>query len=370
MKLINIMFLMLALLVSCSQNKDSKNAGDADNEMRYSKLLRMYSPEAGVTVAEVVDPWDSTRVAGKYVLLEEGKKAPDGFADATAISVPVKNIVAFSSVHAAALDELGHIDVVKGVADASYFKLKPIVDGLASGKVVDIGLPSSPSAEKVIDLDPQGIVLNLYEGMDISAVEKVGVPLIKFAENMEQSPLGRAEWIKLLGALTGEKEKADSIFASVEKRYEALCTEGKRITKKPKVLADNMYNGVWYISGGGSYQAHMIADAGGIWPWRDDTSTGSLNLSYEQVLDKAEDADIWMIKGFDPKMTRKSLIASDPRYAHFAAVDNGGVWYCDSSTSDIFESTPFHPDLLLAEYIAIFTGDISKTRYFKPIDRE
>ena len=55
-----------------------------------------------------------------------------------------------------------------------------------------------------------------------------------------------------------------------------------------------MYQGVWYLPGGASYQAKIIEDAGGKYIWADDKSAGSLNLSYEEVLAKAHNADIWL----------------------------------------------------------------------------
>lgn len=361
------LLMFLLVLTACGNKNGGTARPSGENEMKYSRLLRLSSPEEGVTVAEVINPWDTTKLIGHYVFLEEGKVVPQGLDEADAIRVPVKNVVAYTSVHVGALDELGHIDAVKGVADAMYFKLPKIREGLKSGAVADVGASASPSVEKIIGLNPEAIILNLYEGQDIGTVEKSGVPIIRFVENMEQSALGRAEWIKLLGVLTGERMRADSIFTSVEKNYAALREKGKSLPRHPKVLADNMYNGVWYVAGGKSYTAGMIADAGGEWPWREDNSTGSLNLSYEQVLDRAADADIWIIKGLDPTMTRSSLLSADPRYAHFAAVDKGGVWYCCSTETDIYEATPFHPDVLLAEYIAIFSGDKEKTKYFKPI---
>lgn len=359
---------VIILLTACTGKSGKGSVPSGKNEMKYSSLLRM-SSDGEVTVAEVVNPWDTAKLLTRYILVPEGKENPQGGKDDIVLTVPLKSLVVNTSVHAGAISELGRADIIRGVADAQFFKLPEITEGLKSGKVTDVGAAASPSAEKILSVDPQGILLNVYEGMDIKGIEKLGVPLLKFAENMEQSPLGRAEWIKLIGALTGERAKADSIFAAVESNYKSLAEMGKKLDKHPTVLLENMYEGVWYIAGGRSYTARMIADAGGKYLWGDDTSTGSLNLSYEQVLDRAKDADIWLLKLFGQQLDRASLLKMDPRYGQFSAVDKGGVWYSDTKATDLFEKTPFHPDLLLADYIAVFSGHPEQTHYFKPMQR-
>lgn len=339
-----------------------------DNRLSDAKTLRMYPVGENVTVAEVVSPTDSAKTVAKYYLVKRGTEKPS-VTDGEVIEVPLQKAVVYSSVHASALDELGAAPIIKGVADASYFTLPFVKEGLAKGSIADLGATSAPSAEKIIDLSPDAIILNIYDGMDTRSIEKLGIPIIRMSENEEQTPLGRAEWLKFLGALTDRTQMADSIFNGVKQRYAAAMKETAGRKSRPTVFADNIYQGVWYVAGGGSYTARMYADAGAIYPWSDDKSTGSLNLSFEQVLDRARDADFWILKVFGQKLTRESLLAMDPRYKHFSAVDKGGVYYCDTSAAPIFDETPFHPDLLLREYINIFNRNDDRLRYFRPMGK-
>ena len=364
-----ILIASMFLAVACTGNKSGKAGTDNDNNvMQYAKMLRMYDHD-GYTLAEILSPQDSTKVTSRFILLPEGAEKPAANNATQVITVPLKSAIVYSSVHAAAMNELGQSGCIKGVADASYFKLPFVLNGIDNGTITDIGSSTSPSTEKIIDLNPQAIIVNQYEGADLKGIDRLGIPVIQMAENLENTPLGRAEWIKFIGALTGERAKADSIFAAVEKHYTDLRGQAAVSSNRPKVLTENMYQGVWYVPGGARYKARMIADAGGIYPWADDKSAGSLNLSFEQVLDRAQDADYWLLQVFGEELSRTALLKMDSRYASFQAVDKGGVYYCDTQATFIFEETPFHPDRLLEDYIAIFSGKTGSLHYFKPMTR-
>lgn len=362
-----ISLLTLILLTGCTHpSHTTRKSSEQKNELKYAKRLRMYS-DNGYTVAEILGEGNSPKVETTYILLPEKVSAPTSDPNVTVIPTPVHKALVYTSVHAAGLDELGKIHVIGGVADAEYFKLPAIRAGLDSGAIRDVGSSSSPSAEKIIELAPQVIMVNQYQGADYTAIDKVGIPLIKMAENLEETPLGRAEWIKLLGALVGERKKADSIFNAVESRYLELKQKGTELAGHPVVMTETMYEGVWNVPGGESYQAHLIADAGGRYPWADRKKSGSIPLSYEQVLEKAADADIWLMNIYGLSLTVDDLLKMDNRYRHFAPVNKQQVWYCDTAVKPLFEETPFHPDILLADYIAIFSGQPDNLSYYQRI---
>lgn len=71
----------------------------------------------------------------------------------------------------------------------------------------------SPDIERIIELQPDGIMLSPYESSGgYGQLGKLGIPLIECADYMETSPLGRAEWMKFYGILIGKKALADSLF--------------------------------------------------------------------------------------------------------------------------------------------------------------
>lgn len=351
--------LMAAVIItttpSCRGTGGGRNDSDTvgNNLMRHSRLLRLYDVSDSVSVAEIVNPWDTTKLTGRYILKPRSVRFDCGQGDII-VPVPVVNVVAYSSVHAGALEELGAIDAVKGVVDSRYFKIAAIRDGLADGAVEDMGAASSPSVERLVAMKPDAILLSLYEGMDVTGIDRLGLTLVQLVDNMEQTPLGRAEWIRLLGRLVGKGAHADSLFHKIEKEYNELKEEGIQLRNKPRVMTDNIYQGIWYVPGGASYQARMIADAGGEYVFADDRSAGSLNLSYEEVLGKARDADIWILRVFGKDVTRDMLLAEDPRYRHFNPFKSGEIYYSDTESSRLYEDFPFHPERLLKDYILMF----------------
>lgn len=382
MKHLSLLFSLLVCLTLSGCNKSTHNAGHQENDgvIKYSRLLKVVR-EADCTVVEIRTTPEASKPVARYALVKRdstlteerlSQLSTDGV-EAQPIGVPVKNMVVYSSVYAGPLKELGQINVVKGVADAEYFKLTEIKQGLSAGTITDVGSSSSPSVETIVEMGAEAVMLTLYEGMDAPDPKAGKAVTIKMADTLEDTPLGRAEWIRFLGMLTGTETEADSIFSKVEKQYTALAEQGRNAPVKPKVMVENMYQGVWSVPGGASYAACMLADAGADYPWSDVKKNGSLPLSYEEVYARCADADFWFLKVYDTELTRQKLTEMDKRYEAFECVSapkgNGGVYYSNTKTSYLFEEFPFHPELMLADYLGILHPELpgaAKTlRYFK-----
>lgn len=88
------------------------------------------------------------------------------------------------------------------------------------------------------------------------------------------------------------------------------------------------------------------------------------------MLAKAADADIWLIKMFDQDLNLSTLEAMDSRYMLFNPAKSGGIWAVNTAKVPFYEETPFHPDLLLKDYIGIFHPDLIPgytPRYFNRV---
>lgn len=325
------------------------------------------------TAIDIKNPWKDGTTLQRYILVPRDAEMPNNLPEGSVVRTPIKRALVYSGVHANVFKELGHIESVKGVCDAQYFTLQEIIEGVENGSVMNAGSSMAPSKEIIIALNPDAIILSPYQNSDYSELEKLGIPIIQCADYMESTPLGRAEWIKLFGELLDETEKADSIYNNVMSNYAELKQSAAAETKKPKILSENIINGTWYVPGGNSYMAQLFADAGGAYAWSDIKTTGSIPLDMPQVLEKAHDADIWLIKSFDPTLSYAKLKADNALNAEFKAFKEQHIYFCNTAATTFFQDFPFHPEVLLKEYIAIFHPQLLPdytTGYFQPLINE
>lgn len=367
--IITLILASASLLLSCGTHSDS-SAALGDTVTTHARLLLLVDHGKDYTVAKIRNPWDTSRVMATYILV------PRSFPDdsiaqlpvGTVVRTPLESSLVYSGVHGGVIDELSAAGAITAVADGQYFSNPTIRKGIDSGAITDVGNSMSPSMEKIVALKPEAILTSPFQNADHGAIEAINTPIIEMADYMEQTPLGRAEWIKFIGRLYGQTAKADSIFNAVADEYTALANAVSDAKVRPTVLTEQTYQGVWSVPGGDSYMARMLADAAVEYPWSNTRTTGSLQLDPAQVLEKARHADYWLIRYFGP-MTMESLKADQPLNSRFDAFENRRVYVCDTSTSPLFDEFPFHPERLLLDYVAIFHPELSigtgRLRYFK-----
>lgn len=352
-------------LVSCSSINETP-AGV--NIMEESELLALYERNGFDEV--IICNRRGDEVAHYALVYEKDTSKLDIPAGCKILHVPIQNFVIDSEVYAGALEELEAVENIKGMFDGEYATSPQVKKKLAEAEINNLGPSQTPDAEQLVKLGAEAVLLSYFDGMQTGSIDKTGVPIVKMYDLQEESPLGRAEWIRLIGRLVNKSEKSDSIFNNVKKTYSSLKEKYKRQDgdKHPKILTEIMYEGVWNVAGGKSYQAKMIAEAGGDYFFNDDKSAVTLMLPPEKVLEKGADADIWIIRYFGNAEELKQVLNSDPVYKEFKAFKNGNVYFSDTSESGIFREFPFHPELLLKDYIGIFNnGNEDSLRYFKKI---
>jgi len=365
--LISLLVLLLPVFSACGTSSTGGDAAGGDTVTNRAGLLTLVDFD-GYSVATVKNPWDTARVLAKYLLVPRDMSAdsvamlPKG----TVVKVPLDRSLVYSSVHGGAIVELGCTDRIAAVADGQYFSLPAIRNGLKDGNIKDVGNSMSPSVEMIVELNPDAILTSPYNNSGHGAIESLGIPVVEMADYMEATPLGRAEWIKLLGRLYGKAAESDSVYAAVERSYHALAASLASVTDKPVVITEQPVNGVWALPGGKSYAATLLRDAGGAYPWASDDSAGSIEQDPAAVLDRAESADFWFIRSFGP-LTAGGLQSNFPLASKFKAMTVGGVYVCDTSASPLFDEFPFHPERLLMDYAVIMHPSLfpgATPRYF------
>jgi iron complex transport system substrate-binding protein len=318
-------------------------------------------------VVTVKTPWQGAEKLLKYVLVQCGTPAPKDVTDATAtINVPVKTIVAMSTSFFPHFVTQGVVDRLVAVDSILYTSTPDILKRFDDKKIVEIGGGSSGqdvNVEKLVDLNPDLVMTQRFDASDKSypAIQEAGLPVVINADFLDTSPLGVAEWGKYISLYFNTEGKAEEAFKGVETRYHDLAKKVADAKEKPTVFAGTPYQGTWYMPGGKSYLATLIRDAGGAYLWADDTSTGSLSLSFENVYDKAADADYWVNVIF--WNTLDDAKAADERFIDFKAYKQDNIYSNNARAngnggSDYYESGYANPDVILADLATIFHPDM------------
>lgn len=366
-----LLFIWFAFwMVACSPSGKHSSASEAlsSDTIRYARGFTVQHFDAYTSV-EVRDPWDSTRLLQRYLLVERDKEVPANLPKGTIVRVPVQNVVVYTSVHAAIIDQLGDIDKVIGVCEPRYMDTPSIQEGLRAGRIADMGEATAPNVEKMIDMGAELVIVSPFQNSSYGPVEKLGIPIVEGADYMESLPLGRTEWLRFYGLLFGKEQKADSIFRTTEQNYLALKELIKADTKRPTVISEKRFGSSWFMPAGDSYIANIYKDAGADYLFADLPGAGSTPLAFETVLDKAIHADLWLIKYNQAKdMTYTDLRTEYTPYENFDAFKNRRIYSCNTGIVPYYEEFPMHPEYLLKDLIWVFHPELLPDytpRYYK-----
>ena len=359
--------------VGCSNKPASDHSVTYESPIvvEYAQGFRMAQGD-GYCRIDIVNPWDTTTLLRTYLLVDTHAPLPQHMPEGIVVRTPLNNSLVFSSVHCSLLAELHCLDAIGGICDSEYNYIEELNNRLQNGTLTDAGNSVSPDIEQIIDLNPDAILLSPFENLRHERLEKTGIPIIECADYMETSPLGRAEWMRLIGRLYGCESLADSLFESIKEEYLSTAQKVATVQEKPSVITERRIGQVWYVPGGKSYMASLLNDAGAEYPWSDNSNTGSIALSFENVLEHGQDADFWLIKyNATQNLSYNDLRQEYTPNSRFKAFEQRHIYGCNTQYMRYYEETPFHPERLLQDLGAIFHPSLfpeHKPYYFLPLD--
>lgn len=313
----------------------------------------------------IANPWKKGTLLHTYTFTDSLPTDYSFNRNVNTVHIPLKRAVVMTNSLAHLMVELGVEDCIAGVCEPEYISDTLIRARLADGTIVDCGNSMYPTIEKIMSLHPDAIMVSPFEGTGYGQLEKLGIPLLECADYMETSPLARAEWIRFYGRLFGAAATADSLYGQVSHDYNSLKEIASKTVMRPKVMLDTRSGSAWYVAGGGSTIGRMIADAGAEYLFADNDGSGSVPLSFETVFEKAQDADVWLLKNSSSIPLTYNLLESDFKsYASFKPFRERNIWVCDVNQVPYFELSSFHPEMLLSDFISIFHPETSSGRHF------
>lgn len=359
-----IFLIVLVNFVSCKKNEHSTTTSDTSqkNEIEYSTNLSIYKYKS-FSIVKISNPWPDANKDFTYILKEKNATIPDSLSKYTSITIPLQSIVVTSTTNIPFIEMLNEERKLLGFPHTDYISSQKTRQLIDEGIVKNVGQNERLDIEKLIDLAPEVIVAFGIDNNNpmIANLEKSGLKVLIQADWMEQSPLGKAEWIKLYAALFGKEKEGKKLFDAIVKNYNNALKLVANQKAEATVLYGSMYQNQWFVAKGNSWAAQFMKDAKSNYLWANTEGSGSLGLPFEKILEKAKTAQVWIATGSFKNL--KELGNSNPHYNQFNAFTRKNVYTFESKLGATggtiyYELAPSRPDLVLKDYIKIFHPEL------------
>lgn len=368
----NIVFLFFAaIFFSCSEKPQSTSGIKKqelfstlkkDTSVKYAKRFAVYENKT-CKVLYLFGRVNINDTSATYILLKDTSVKVQESENTFVLEKGCHKIASLSSVYTSMLCGLGEINHIAAIENIDYYTNPEVLYKYEKMALPELAKNPEMDVEKTILLDPDIVfTFGMGEGKGVNEkILRAKIPVVVTVDHLEESPLARAEWIKFFACFVNKEAKADSVFSGVEKEYFALKDLAATAKTHPKVLTEIKYGEIWYVPGGKSFAATFIHDAGGDYPWASDKNTGSLHLSFEDVLVKAGDAEFWL--NLSLLKSKEELKAAEARYSEFKVFKLGNLYNNTKNTnakgySDYWETGIMYPNRVLSDLILIFHPEL------------
>lgn len=351
--------LSLLLLSSCRLPRHQETVFIEPRPLVTNATLLEIEPLGEASACRIRNPWQPEKWLAKYLLLpadtmllptDSAAVLRKRYPDHTPLSIPLCRMTLTNGCHVYLMNQLNAMDCVAAMCDARYVRVPELRKRIKAGLIRDAGTATAPNIEMLLAAHTDAIWIPPFENTGAGAFERFNVPVIYCADYLEPHPLSRAEWMKFYGRLVGRAHSADSLFLCVKTHYRNISDLVKIDDPKPTVLSEYSTGDTWCIPGGRSSTSRLYRDAGGAYQWEDDSHVGSLTLSSEAVLAKAQNSDYWFFTYYDTTHISMDIIRFrelNPINSQFKVNGTYNIYACNTAFHPYFEETPFRPDLWL-----------------------
>lgn len=326
------------------QQETKKLVYESSMELSYAENFSVDYYEGGYKVLTTMD-------GTKILTVPEDQEIPEGIEDDTIIlREPVSNLYLVSSGVMDMFDKIDAIDTLSFSSQkADGWYIEGAKKAMEEGSLVYAGKYSKPDYELLVSGNCSLAIENTMIQHTPKVIEMLSdfdIPTLIEYSSYENEPLGRMEWVKFFGALTGREEEAEQIFGEQEQIVEKILQENQADkTGKEQQTVAFFYitsNGLAQVRKSTDYLAKMIEMAGGSYIFdnltEESSSRSTVSMQLEDFYDGAKDADYLIynstidggVKSID------ELIDKFPLLADFRAVQNGHVW---CTTNDMYQQS-------------------------------
>ena len=358
----------LAALTACGKTSDS-GAFDLENtpsehmELLYADQFSVDRYENGISLVTVGD-------GEKYLLVPENETVETS-GDITVITTPADNIYLAAS---SAMDLFFGIGADDRIFAASTLErdwsLPYVKQAMSDEDILYAGKYSAPDYELLLS-EGCGIAIEstmIYHKPEVKEqLERFGIPVFVERSSYESHPLGRLEWIKLYGLMTGKEEEAEKLFSEQSELLQSVSQNGD--TGRTAAFFYISQKGSAVVRKPDDYVSKMIQLAGGEYIFTsDDLNTeenaqSTTDMQFEAFYAAAKDADVLIYSstidgGIDDI---SALLEKNSLFADFKAVKSGNVWCTDKN---MFQQTTAAAEII-SDLNLIFTDNAGdETEFF------
>ena len=362
------LFVLAITIVSCGGNGNSSVSTYADSIYlpEYASGFRILGAEGRSSVIiESVNPWQGAdSVVTRLFIARDGEEPPQGF-EGQVIEENARRIVAMSSTHIAMLDIIGETARVVGVSGMDFISNDAVRSRRDS--IGDVGYDGNVNYELLLSLQPDIILLygtNGASGME-PKLKELGIPYVYIGEYLEDSALGKAEWIVAVAEIVGKRNEGIKAFSAIPERYNAIrekAADCLKHTSRPKVMINLPYGDSWFMAPTGSYLVRLIEDAGGDYIYKKNNSNESRPIDLEEAFMLVSASDKWINVGQTRSLDE--LRKNYPKFAATKPVLSGEVYnttgrVAANGANDYWERGVVEPDVVLRDMVMIFHPELA-----------
>jgi len=348
---------LLFLIFACKKEKKELITEEVNTLIKHAKGfdIQVFENYKKLTIKT---PYPEAKEQFEYILIPKGEKIPNAVSKLKIIRTPIERLVVTSTTHIPMLELLNEENSLVGFPNLQYISSTKTRQLIANGNIKELGNEQDINTEVLLDLQPEiviGFSLSSNNKM-FTNIEKAGIPVLLNGDWLEETPLGRAEWIKFFGVLFDKEKEADSVFNNIKEQYKEAKIIAKNAKNKPTVLSGVLFKEVWNLPAGESFVAQFLKDANTNYLWSDTKGKGSLSLNFENVFEKGQQAEFWIAPGHYTSLDQ--LKVANQHYTEFDAYknkkiysfankkgENGGVLY--------YELAPVQPHIVLKDIIKV-----------------
>lgn len=364
-------FILAILLAGCGNGPKQSAATKLSGQ--YAEFFSVKDDGGDIKELTIKNTWEDKAKDEKYILVP--RDCTDILSgNSNALPYPVRSIVCMSSTHVAYLAALDEIECIKAISGTRFIYNEDVQKLIKAGKIVDIGSETAPNYERIMALKPDMVItyaIGASDNSHINILKKLGIKVLTIGDYLENSPLGKMEYVKLFGQLVGKPHLADSLFTAKCAEYintKEKLAESMNGTAPTPVLVNMPYKGAWYIPGEFSYISQLVRDAGGVILGAKQGEHQSAQYGFEYIYSLALQAKVWLHP--NALNTLGELEKENQMFRNIPSFKSGEVYNNNlrSTTeggSDFWENGVVEPHFILQDLATILHPEIFSEKGLK-----